>query len=126
MLSVGLTYLGICFFKFSYGSSFTDLLCNDMLMQFGCKHKNPIVDSSLIKTKGEGEGKVAFFSAKRWDRRNRADVIANPCDDAHVVGPYLNSNPLSLAVMAVMSYDYTTAPQHRQDHQRKRPFHAKV
>ena len=23
----------------------------------------------------EGEGEVAFFSAKRWDRRNRADLI---------------------------------------------------
>ena len=22
---------------------------------------------------GEGEGEVAFFSAKRWDRRNRVD-----------------------------------------------------
>ena len=32
----------------------------------------------------EGEGEVAFFSAKRWDRRNRADLIesATPCHDA--------------------------------------------
>ena len=32
---------------------------------------------------GEGEGEVAFFSAKRWDRRNRADLIesATPCHD---------------------------------------------
>ena len=33
---------------------------------------------------GEGEGEVAFFSAKRLDRRNRADLIesATPCHDA--------------------------------------------
>ena len=33
---------------------------------------------------GEGEGEVTFFSAKRWDRRNRADLIesATPCHDA--------------------------------------------
>ena len=38
---------------------------------------------------GEGEGEVAFFSAKGWDRRNRADLIesATPCHDALVVGP---------------------------------------
>ena len=36
--------------------------------------------------KGEGEGEVAFFSAKRWGRRNRADLIesATPCHDAQV------------------------------------------
>ena len=36
------------------------------------------------------EGKVAFFSAKRWDRRNRVDLIesATPCHDAQVVGSY--------------------------------------
>ena len=45
-----------------------------------------------------GEGEVAFFSAKRWDRRNRADLIesATPCHDAQVVGPYRDSNPLRL------------------------------
>ena len=39
-------------------------------------------------SKHEGEGEVAFFSAKRWDRRNRADLIesATPCHDAQVVG----------------------------------------
>ena len=62
----------------------------------------------------EGEGEVAFFSAKRWDRRNRADLIesATPCHDAQVVGPYRDSNPLRLTVLAAMSEDYTTAPQH--------------
>ena len=37
-----------------------------------------------------GEGEVAFFSAKHWDRKNRADLIesATPCHDAQVVGPY--------------------------------------
>ena len=62
----------------------------------------------------EGEGEVAFFSAKRLDRRNRADLIesATPCHDAHVVGPYRDSNPLRLTILAAMSEDYTTAPQH--------------
>ena len=63
---------------------------------------------------GEGEGEVAFFSAKRWDRRNRVDLIesATPCHDAQVVGPYRDSNPLRVTVLAAMSEDYTTAPQH--------------
>ena len=62
----------------------------------------------------EGEGEVAFFSAKRWDRRNRADLIesATPCHDAQVMGLYRDSNPLRLTVLAAMSEDYTTAPQH--------------
>ena len=62
---------------------------------------------------GEGEGEVAFFSAKRWDRRNRADLIesATPCHDAQVVGLYRDSNPLRLTILAAMSEDYTTAPQ---------------
>ena len=64
----------------------------------------------------EGEGEVAFFSAKRWDRRNRADLIesATPCHDAQVVGPYRDSNPLRQILLAAMSQDYTTAPQHLQ------------
>ena len=63
---------------------------------------------------GEGEGEVAFFSAKRWDRRNRADLIESttPCHDAQVVGLYRDSNPLRLTILAAMSEDYTTAPQH--------------
>ena len=71
---------------------------------------------------GEGEGEVAFFSAKRWDRRNRADLIesATPCHDAQVVGPYRDSNPLRLTVLAAMSEDYTTAPQH-QSHNNTTP-----
>ena len=65
----------------------------------------------------EGEGEVAFFSAKRWDRRNRAGLIesATPCHDAQVVGPYRDSNQLRLTVLAAMSDDYTTAPQHLQE-----------
>ena len=67
-----------------------------------------------ITAEGEGEGEVAFFSAKRWDRRNRADLIesATPCHDAQVVGPYRDSNPLRLTILAAISEDYTTAPQH--------------
>ena len=62
----------------------------------------------------EGEGEVAFFSAKRWDRRNRADLIesATPCHDAQVVGLYQGLNPLRLTILTAMSEDYTTAPQH--------------
>ena len=62
------------------------------------------------------EGEVAFFSAKRWDRRYRADLIesTNPCHGAQVVGSYRDSNPLRLTVLAAMSEDYTTAPQHLQ------------
>ena len=70
----------------------------------------------FIPSEGEGEGEVAFFSAKRWDRRNRADLTesATPCHDAQVVGPYGDSNPLRLTILAAMSEDYTTAPQHLQ------------
>ena len=76
--------------------------------------------TSINKSKlseGEGEGEVAFFSAKRWDRRNRADLIesATPCHDAQVMGLYRDSNPLRLTVLAAMSEDYTTAPQHLQE-----------
>ena len=62
------------------------------------------------------EGEVAFFSAKRWDRRNREDLIesATPCHDAQVVGPYRDSNPLRLTTLDAMSEDYTTVPQHLQ------------
>ena len=58
--------------------------------------------------------KLCFFSAKNWDGRNRADLIgsATPFHDTEVVGPYLDLNPLCLTVLAAMSEDYTTAPQH--------------
>ena len=58
-----------------------------------------------------------FFSAKRWDRRNRVDPIESgtPCHDAQVVGPYRDSNPLRLTVLAAMSEDYTTAPKDLQE-----------
>ena len=55
-----------------------------------------------------------FFSAKRWDRRNRAGLIEStaPCHNAHVVGSYQVSNPLHLTVLTAKSEDHTTAPQH--------------
>ena len=61
-----------------------------------------------------GEGEVAFFSAKRWDRRNTADLIeaATPCHDAVVVGSYLVLNPLRLTILTSKSKDYTTTLQH--------------
>ena len=37
-----------------------------------------------------------------------------PCHDARVVGPYRDSNPLRLTILAATSEDYTTAPQHLQ------------
>ena len=63
--------------------------------------------------KGEGEGEVAFFSTKRWDRRSREDLIESttPCHDAQMVGLYLGSNPVRLTVLATKSEDYTTTPQ---------------
>ena len=64
-----------------------------------------------------GECEVAFFSAKRWDRRDRADLIESttPGHDAQVVGPYRASNLLRLTVLAAMSEDYTKEQQHLQD-----------
>ena len=61
----------------------------------------------------EDEGEVAL-SSKRWNRRNRADLIesATPCHDAQVVRAYRDSNLLRLTVLAAMSEDYTTAPYH--------------
>ena len=61
----------------------------------------------------EGEGEVAFFRAKCW---NQADLIESltPCHDDKVVGSYQDSNPLRLTVLAAMSEDYSTAPQHLQ------------
>ena len=46
-------------------------------------------DSVKISYTNECEGEVAFFSAKHWDRRNRANLneSANPCHDAPVVVP---------------------------------------
>ena len=65
---------------------------------------------------GEGEGEVAFFSAKGWDRRNRGNLIESttPCHDAQVVGPYRVSNPLRLTALTSKQglHHSTTAPQH--------------
>ena len=63
---------------------------------------------------GGGENEATFFSAKRWDRINRTDLIesATPFHDAQVMGSYQESNPLRLTILAAMSDDYITAPQH--------------
>ena len=63
--------------------------------------------------KGEGEGKVEFFSAKCWNGRNRADLIESmiPCHDTQVVVSYLVSSTLCLTAK---SEDYITVPQHLQ------------
>ena len=41
-------------------------------------------------TYSEAECEVAAFSTKRWDRRNRADLIESAilCHDAQVMGSY--------------------------------------
>ena len=59
---------------------------------------------------GEGEGKVAAFSAKRWHRRNRSALIesATPCHDAQ--GCWWDLNPVRLTVLAAKSVDYNTVP----------------
>ena len=99
---------------------------NLIQMQRSLKARLDLATSSAVA--GEGEGEVAFFSAKRWDRRNTADLIESvtPCHDAQVVGSYRDSNALRLTVLAAMSEagsadfgapwseDYTTAPQHLQ------------
>ena len=66
------------------------------------------------KLADEGEGEVAFFSAKRWDRRNRADPIksATLCHDAEfVVGSHRVSYPLRMTAPTPKSVDYNMAPQ---------------
>ena len=58
-----------------------------------------------------GESEVAFSTQSCGICRNRADLIesATSCQDAQVVGP---CHPSRLTVLAAMSEDYTTAPQH--------------
>ena len=60
---------------------------------------NTFIFRTVVQHHCEGEGEVAFFSAKRWDRRNRADLIES-------------ATPLRLTILAAMSEDYTTAPQY--------------
>ena len=74
------------------------------------------VNINMQASESEGECEVAVFSAKRWDRRNRADVIKStaPSYDAPVVRPYRVSNPLRLTNVTSKSKDNTTAPQHFQ------------
>ena len=67
-----------------------------------------------VRWSSEGEGDVAVCSAKRWDRRNRADLIefVTSCHDAQVLESYRVSNPLRLTVLAPKSEDYTIVSQH--------------
>ena len=69
------------------------------------------IDVALFRLfcEGEGEGEDAVFSAKLWDRRNRAELIesANPYYDVQVVGTYRVSNPLRQTAL--------TAPQNLQN-----------
>ena len=62
----------------------------------------------------EGEGEVAGFSAMRWNRRNRADLIesAAPCHDAQVVG--LEPTPSDCSDFKVRgSHHCATTPSRR-------------
>ena len=63
-----------------------------------------------------GEGEVAVFSARRWDRRNRADLVKSttPCHGAQVGRSYWALSPLRLTVLASKPEDYNTAPEHLQ------------
>ena len=101
------------------GNDYSVLESNDESIHCFEESAEPLPHLPAVKGEGEGEGEVAFFSAKRWDRRNRADLIesATPCHDAQVMGLYRDSNPLRLTVLAAMSEDYTTAPQHLQQEQ---------
>ena len=104
------------------GSAFSKFHCESLRSKVYCR---VACDQALSGSHGGGkdrkapvgEGEVAFFSAKHWDRRNRADLIESvtPCHDAQVVGPYRDSKPLRLTILAAMSEDYTTAPQHLQN-----------
>ena len=63
---------------------------------------------------GKLKVKLRFFSAKRWDRKNRVDLIksATHCYDTPVEGPYRLLNPLRKTVLAAKLKDCTTAAQH--------------
>ena len=62
------------------------------------------------------EDELAFFSAKRWGRRNRADLIvsATHCHDAQVAGSFRVSNLRHWTVLVSKSEVYNTVPQHLQ------------
>ena len=66
------------------------------------------------RVNGEGEGGVAFFSAKYWDHRSREDRIesATPCHDTQVLGFFLGSSSVDPTVLAAKSEDCNTAPQY--------------
>ena len=57
-------------------------------------------------------GRVAVFSAKHWDRRNKASLIESttPRHDAQVVGSRRGSNQIHLIVLTSKSEDDTIAP----------------
>ena len=54
----------------------------------------------LIRNACIGEGEVKVFSTKRWNCRNRADLIQSTTHyDAQVVGPHQVLYPLHLTVL---------------------------
>ena len=70
----------------------------------GTKLITSFLTVSVLK-RSRAFGEVAFFSAKRLDRRNRADLIesATPCHDSPMAGSYRVSNPL-LIISYFFSY----------------------
>ena len=65
---------------------------------------------------GEGAGEVAFFSAKRWHRRNRRrpNRIPNPLSRHSNSGVLPGIEPLRVTILGAKSEDHPTAPQHLQ------------
>ena len=72
-----------------------------------------VVKATASNRFSEGEGEIAFSSAKRRDHQNKGDLIdsATPCHGAQVVGPYGVLSPLRLTVLATKPEDYITSPQ---------------
>lgn len=82
-------------------------------------NQKPLVNWNLCRLNHfcTGFGKEvedAVFDAKRWDCRNRAELIesSTPCYDAQVVGPYLVSISFRQTVLISESQDLITVPQH--------------
>ena len=80
-------------------------------------HSQCCVSETTAKGPMLGEGEVAAFSTKRWDRRSSQALIesSTTCHDAPVVGSYCASNALRLTVLAAKSEDYVAPLRQRQD-----------
>ena len=70
-------------------------------------HYRTICNQFSLGNSGGGEGEVVFLQQSAGMTKS-----VPPSHDAQVVEPYLGSNPSRLTVLAVISEDHTTAPQH--------------